>query len=603
MGAFTLIVYSGHDSPYNIDFVRSFTNMKNRGMDQTTTHIENTVDISKINPDILKRQLSRDELRNYSQYTFVFQCHRNAINDTSYNASQPFEDPIQHRILTYPELVGRPKRMLMCNGEIYNYRELIEEHKFTDKDLQSNSDVEVILPMYIKNGLEKTLNELDGDYSFVLTENLNTLKTDQINIFVVRDKLGTRPLYFIKHNSQIFYMFTSELKSIPEHVLNSHNYTITEIPPGCYWSFKKPHEFIRYHSFSKYKDIENCVYKDAKPQILDTIYNKIQEMTNNVIIKRIKDVKKIGVLLSGGLDSSIIMSFICKYISTLKIDSEQMVTYEIHAFTLGKNYNSHNIELSKELVQFLEEKYNIDIYHHVLSLSDIPFSIKSIDDIIYKLESFEPEIIRDSIPYYFLMKYISTQTNIKILITGDGLDEFCGYSEFNNLNDQDFQEKSIQLLQNLNKFDLLRIDKIAESFGLEVRFPFLDESFIDLMLSIHPKLKKSQQRNINEPPLEKYLIRKSFEHGYVPQNILWQRFKCFCEYCDVFENVIQEFFNEYYTDIDFANFRNTLIKDQKNERTLPKSKEEMYYRHVFTKLFPNTESILPFFWKDLWEHV
>lgn len=596
MGAFTLIVYTGHNSPYNIEFVKSFDNMRNRGKDQTEMRIESTLDISKINPDILKRQLSRDELKKYSQYTFILKCHRNAINDQSYNASQPFEDPIQHQTMNYPELVGRPKRMLMCNGEIYNYRELIEKNDFTEKDLQSKSDVEVILPMYIKYGLEKTLEELDGDYSFVLTENLNTMKLNQINIFVVRDALGTRPLYYVKHNSQEFYMFTSELKSIPQYILNSCDYHIGEIPPGCYWSFKNPNGFTRYHSLEQWNDLDKCIYKDATPQVLDTVYKTIGETINDITIKRIKNVKKIGILLSGGLDSSIIISKIASFISNENGS-------ELHAFTLGKHYDDDNIQNSKQIIEILENKYNIDIQHHVLSLNDISFSLKSIDDIIYKLESFEPELIRDSIPYYFIMKYISTQTDIKILLSGDGMDEFCGYSEFNNLSDEEFQKKSIQLLENLNKFDLLRIDKIAESFGLEVRFPFLDPKFINLMLSIHPKLKKSQQRNINEPPLEKYLIRKTFENDLIPENILWRRFKCFCEYCDVFENFIEDYFNNYYSDFDFANFRNNLIKKQKNVLTIPKTKEELYYRIIFDKIFPNTDNIIPFFWRDLWKHV
>jgi asparagine synthase (glutamine-hydrolysing) len=596
MGAFTLIIYSGHNNHYNIDFIKSFANMKNRGKDQTHTRTESTVDISKINPDILKRQLSRDELKKYSQYTFILNCHRNAINDTSYNALQPFEDPILHQTMQFPELVGRPKRMLMCNGEIYNYRELIENNNFTEKDLQSESDVEVILPMYIKYGLDKTLEQLDGDYSFVLTENLNTMKLNQINVFVVRDILGTRPLYYVRHNSQNFFMFTSELKSIPRHILNSHDYIIGEIPPGCYWSFQNPNGFTRYNSLENWNDLDNCIYKDATPQVLDTVYKTIQETIKDITIKRIKDVKKVGILLSGGLDSCIVVSQIASFISNEN-------KYELHAFTLGKHYDDDNIKNSKQIINILENKYNIVIRHHILSLNDISFSLKSIDDIVYRLESFEPELVRDSIPYYFIMKYISTHTDIKVLLSGDGMDEFCGYSEFNNLSDIEFQKKSIQLLENLNKFDLLRIDKIAESFGLEVRFPFLDPKFISLMLSIHPKLKKPQQRNINELPLEKYLIRKTFENNDIPENILWKRFKCFCEYCDVFEKFIGDYFNNYYSDFDFSNFRNNLIKKQKNEITIPKTKEEMHYRIIFDKLFPNTDNIIPYFWRDLWKHV
>ena len=598
MGAFTLIVYSGHETPYNIDFVRSFMNMKNRGMDQTTTFVENSLDITKINPDIIKRSLTRDEIKKYSQHTFIFNCHRNAINDNSYNAEQPFEDPIRHQTLEYPELVGRPKRMLMCNGEIYNYKELIQENKFTERDLQSNSDVEVILPMYIKYGLEETLNQLQGDYSFVLTENLNTYKTRSMNIFVVRDILGTRPLYSIKHKTLPFYMFSSEIKAIPQNVLSSNNYSITEIPPGCYWSFKNPHTFTKYHSFDSYKNIESCKYQDANPQTLEKIYNEIREKSNSSILKRVKDIDRFGVLLSGGFDSSIILSNIAEMISTKIINPK-----ELHVFTLGKHYTSENIEEAKKVVDYLEKKYNLDIHHHIISLDNNVISMSELDNVIMHLETYAPEMIRDSIPYYFIMKYISSKTNIKVLISGDGLDEFCGYKEFNDFNDQQFQEYSIKLLENLSKFDLLRIDKIAESFGLEVRYPFLDKIFIDLMLSIHPKLKRSQQRKINEEPMEKYIVRKAFEIDFLPETTIWKRIQCLCEYCHNFETSLQTQFQELYSDSEFAYYTNSLVKDQKNIVTLPKTKEEMHYRKIFNRLFPNTDYIIPYFWEHLWSFV
>lgn len=598
MGAFTLIIYSGHDTPYNIDFVRSFTKMRNRGGDQTTTQVENSIDISKLNPEVVKRRLTRDELRRYSQYTFIFNSHRNAINDSSYNGAQPFEDPIEHQIYNHPELSQRPKRMLMCNGEIYNYKQLINDNKFTEKDLQSNSDVEVILPMYIKYGLEKTLEQIDGDYSFVLTENLNTFKISEMNIYVVRDILGTRPLYFVKHNTQLFYMFTSELKGIPDNILNSNNYSVTEIPPGCYWSFKNPTTFIKYNDFSKYKNIENCVYKEAKPQILENVYTTIRTTLKNSLIKRLDGVNNFGVLLSGGLDSSILLSLILEC-----INENIIFPKKFEVFTLCKNYNDKNVINSKLTIDYLEKKYNLKINHHIVSLDDINFSIKSIDDIIYQLESFDPDTIRDSIPFYFLIKYISNLTNIKVLISGDGADEFCGYKQLNELFDDDYQVQSIKLLENLNKFDLLRTDKIAESHGIEVRYPFLDRNFIELMLSIHPKLKKAQQRNINEEPLEKYLLRKAYENNYIPDSILWKRMEYFCEYFNSFEEQLSQFFQQYYTDGEFAIFVQTLVKEQKNNMTLPKTKEEMYYRKIFNNFFPKTDNIIPYFWRDLWELV
>ena len=260
MGAFTFILYSGNQTPYNIEFVKSCMTMKSRGSDMSNVVLDGSPNLSKLNKDVIKRNLSRSEIHNYTPETYIYYYHRNAINDPSYDGMQPFEDPIQYMINKYPQLQKRPKRMLMCNGEIYNYREIIETNKFSEKDIGSESDVEVILPLYIKYGLEETLKQIQGEFSFVLTENLNSLRTTEKNIFVVRDQLGTRPLYFVKHNTLKFYMFTTELKSIPFSTIDLREYTIREIPPGHYWSLQKPDEFIKYYDISKWEKLENLKY-------------------------------------------------------------------------------------------------------------------------------------------------------------------------------------------------------------------------------------------------------------------------------------------------------------------------------------------------------
>ena len=592
MGAFTFIVYSGNQTPYNIKFVKSISQMKARGPDMSNTIVDISPNLSHLNKEMVKKTLSRNELYNYKQQTYIYVYHRNAINDPSYDGVQPFEDPIQHMTSKYIDLNKRPKRLLMCNGEIYNYLELITENGFTDKDLQSESDVEVILPMYIKYGLEETLRKIQGEFSFVLTENLNGLKQSDKDIFVVRDQLGTRPLYYLKHNSSDFRMFTTELKSIPLTSIDLREYTINEIPPGHYWSLQKD-TFIQYFDINTWKHLEVCKYNSTEPIILDEMYNKIKNTLIGSIKRRSRGVERLGVLLSGGLDSGILLSLIASMKKELDIQ-------EIHTFTLGYNESSENVKECERVVEFLEKKHNIDIHHHNILLSQLDVCMSSMEDIIFQLETYEPEIVRDSVPYYFLMKYISNYTDIKVVLSGDGLDEYCGYSEFNDLSDQEFQAKSCKLLENMHKFDLKRTDQIAGNMGIEVRYPYLDTSFLELMMTIHPKLKRSQQYKLNEPVIEKYIIRKTFENGYLPESCLWKRLGFFSEYYLDFQSEISNLVDLKITDKQFSIYVDKLYNEKTPFNIMPQSKEEMYYREIYVSHFGKNEKLITQFWKDNW---
>lgn len=595
MGAFSFILYNQKNPNISIDYTNAFNEMKNRG--DTTTHLTKTsFGINNYNEEKLKMELSRDEIINYKQYTFMMSVNKLSINDFSHNSLQPFEDPILHKIKAYPDLRVRPKRMLICNGEIYNYHDLKESNNFRESDLQSNSDVEIILPMYIKYGLEKTIDTINGDYSFILTENLETYDIKTTNVFVVRDQIGTRPLYRIKYNNKnnddILYMFVSELKGIPKFVLSDSKFQIDEIPPGTYWSFnntivnKKENEFIRYHDWNIYKTLESCNIISTDPDTIANIYDNINKLLTKSVCDRYKCETKVGILLSGGFDSSIITSIIAKNFNT-----------QITVITIGESI------YATELVEHLEKMYNIDIIHHIININEDDFKkfiINSLNDIIYTLETYDEYTIKQSIPYAFLYDYIKKYTDIKVLLTGEGLDELCGYNQFKDLDDHTFQNKSVKLIKNLSKFDLLRSDKMAGRYNLEVRHPFLDVSFIKYILNIHPKLKKCQVYSNTQPPIEKYIIRKAFDNGeYLPYNILWKTIK---DASDCFEkttinNVLEEYTNENIKEYDLNEIFNT--------------KEKMYFKNTFDKIFgkinglgtinDTKNNILNKTWNQLWE--
>ena len=597
------IIFLVNISSVNIDYIKAFMNIKYRGPDDSTflTLCTNNLDnLNNQQQELVNYTLSKDQIRNYKQYNFVLGYHRNIINDNTFNASQPFEDPINNKILTYPELQSRPDRKLICNGEIYNYENLITINSFSYKDITSICDVEILMPMYIRYGIQDTLNEIDGEFSFVLTENIDTFQLDILNIFAARDYLGIKPLYYIKNtldeNTNVF--FISEIKGLPIYIIENISYIINHVPPGTYWSFQT-NSFIPYYSLSKFMDLENCTISSTQPDNLLNVYNNIHKLITDSIISRI-NIKKdtpIGILLSGGFDSSILLSVLIKYLLEKNFDFDHL-----HVFTLGDTLGGNiDISYSSQLITFFELKYNITIHYHRININNIELLASDIDKIIYHLETFDPHTVRESIPYYYLMKYIKENTNVKILLSGSGINELtCSYSNL-NLNDTQFQEKSVSLLENMHKYNLLKSDRISNIFSLEIRYPFLQKVFVEYMLSLHPNLKRSGIYSNEKEPISKYIIRKSFECGVLgedmlPDCILWREHST--DSITNFQLRLTNYINNnLVTDNLFDISLNILLNEQNvNLSTIPKNKEEMYYRLIFRKYYPSRDNLITEFY-------
>lgn len=608
MGAIELVICDANKHSINTEYTKSFAKMNKRGPNDTTFIYENNVNLNKLSEDSINRNLTKREILEYKNLVYILGFHRLSTNDITLDASQPFEDPIMHKTGQYPDLRLRPKRKLMCNGEIYNYNELLKTEQFTDKDLRSNSDVEIILPLYIKYGIDETINKLDGDYTFVITENLNTFKLNQTNIYVVRDKLGSRSLYMVKHKINLFYMFVSEIKAIPSDILNDKDYYITEVPPGTYWSYnnsiinKSQNEFIRYYNWDEKKSLYTCNINTTDPMTIANIYKNIRFILEKSIEKRfnLSDIK-VGVLLSGGFDSSIILSILIK---KLKERNHDFVLNPIYTFTIGDKSSDDTLK-AQQCIDYIEKKYNIDIHHHIVSIDNSNSQlIKITNEIIEDLETYAPKIIKSSIPFKYLMKYISENTDVKILLTGEGLDELCGYEEFDGLSEEDFQIKSVDLIKNLSKFDLLRADKLASAHGLEMRHPFLDYEFLDYMLSIHPKLKKPQIYKAGEKAIEKYIVRKAFDidDKLLSEDILWRRIDDCSNNTEILNPFI-EYINSLYSDNEYYNFlKVNFVLKTKVTKVYPKNKEEMHYMKIFNNIYniASNTNIVSKFWRDIW---
>lgn len=592
MGALFLLIYNTSSFEYiNANFTKCFMKLKAKGEDATVYTYESTPTLSKIPMDRVSQQLSRRQIAEYSQHTFVYGFHRMAINDLTLDGDQPFEDPIRHKMLEYPDLRVRPSRKLFGTGEIYNYKDLKEHENFTDKDLQSNSDIEIILPLFIKYGIYNTVNKLNGEYSFYITENVNTYILDNINVYVGRDQLGTRSLYVAQDEKQSFHLFASELKAIPESLWNDKNVKIMEFPIGSIWSFKTK-TFTPFFNWESYLDIENTTYKDVSPNTLSIVYESIKEELVNSTRRRFDLAEKtVGVLLSGGFDSSLILSILAKYV-------DQNVA--LHAFTIG-DANSNDVMHARHVVNSIREMTGANIFHHIVSVDYVDISNKILN-VIEILETYDSTNIRAGVCYTYLFEYIKKNTDVKILLTGEGLDELCGYSKLFEMTDENFQRMSIKLLTNLSKFDLMRCDKLGSAYGLELRNPYLDMNFINLMLSIHPKLKRPQTYNYKENPIEKYIVRKAFDVSicneiYLPNDVLWRPL---ADVSDSLLNIKQAIFK--YCDTCYSSEEVELFCISNNVKEVL-SKEHYHYLKAFlakyNKLYANLKEIGQ--WTDLWQ--
>jgi asparagine synthase (glutamine-hydrolysing) len=455
MGGIFFIFYNNNKtggSNFNLsnDFLSGFNKMQNRGTESSYT-VESNRDITKINPLQLKYQMSKREIAEYKNYTYLFGKHTLQINDTTLDASQPFEYPIDHYALRYKHLQNIPKKKLLFSGEIYNYRELKQD--FEEFELQSESDGEVILPMYNKYGIEKTLELLDGEYSFVLTDNINGSSLSEMDIYVVKDRFGTKPMYMVSNTIDEVYMFTTELKCIPSYILNNPNYTISEIPNGSYWSYQTM-KYNQYYSLDQFKEINNPT-PVANPETMALVYTNIFEKITSSVIKKIPDTQ-FGVLLSGGFNSSLLIAIIIKHFIETNRNTD-----DIKLFSVGGTKNMDTLN-AIEMLSYLEEKYTIKLNHHVINITTSHIKeelIETIDTLIYLLETPDPDTIRDSIPYCYLYKYIREYTDVKILISGDGLNEIAnGYHQINEYSDTLFQKKNVELVQNISQLDILRTD-------------------------------------------------------------------------------------------------------------------------------------------------
>jgi asparagine synthase (glutamine-hydrolysing) len=585
MGALWLLVYTNSTpEPITSDFFKHFLLTSNRGSQYTDIVTKSSVDIYK--NESIKRQakqvLSRHNFLRYSRHHVLHGFHRMSITDASLNAIQPFQDSSETTVL-------------MCNGELYNYQSLVSNYSLTG--LSSTSDVEVLIPLYkhfTSDLFSDMLNTLHGEFSLVVTENVETFQLSSLQMFAATDLLGTKSMYLLYNTTLQLYMVFSELKNVPMHILKNTDYTILQFPPASFWSYQNdPTTFVEYYDFTPFCSLEQLTYITATPDSLSSLYQEIVEVFTSSVVEKFSFGSNgySSFLLSGGFDSSLILSIIVKSLS----DNNQLDLLDnAHVFTVSDCELSADTISAIQLIEFLNDTYDLTLNHHIVYISNTELIASKLDDIVYITETYDSDIVVDSVFYYFLYTHIKnnkdTLGNFNSILTGDGLDEYCGYDSLVDLDNQQFQEKSIELLKHMHATDLLKTDKISGFFGFEARYPFLDKNVMNLLLNIHPSLKKKISFNVTQLPVEKYIIRKAFDTGeYMPSSNLWRSHSPISNCLADIKSSLETHYNNVYTLDEFNDFL-TGLPD--NLQCIPQTRLDMHLYKLFVKHFSSRTSIV-----------
>ena len=452
-----------------------------------------------------------------------------------------------------PLLSPDGKLILAANGEIYNHRELRKQ--FEGKyDFRTESDCEVILALYQEKG-PSFLDEMNGIFGFAIYD------TEKEEYFIARDHMGIIPLYMGWDQNGTFYV-ASELKALEG--------TCTKIelfPPGHYLH-SSDGELKQWYS----RDwMEYEAVKDNETSI-----QEIKEALEAAVHRQLMSDVPYGVLLSGGLDSSVTSAIAKKY-AQKRIesgDTKDAWWPQLHSFSVG-------LDGSPDLAAAQIVADHIGTIHHEIKFT-IQEGLDAIKDVIYNLETYDITTIRASTPMYLMARVIKSM-GIKMVLSGEGADElFGGYLYFHKApNDKEFHEETVRKLSKLHMYDCLRANKSLAAWGIEGRVPFLDKEFMDVAMRINPK-----DKMINGERMEKWVVRKAFE-DMLPASVAWRQKEQFSDGVGYsWIDTLKEVVNEEVSDEQLANakFRFPL--------QTPTSKEEFYYRSIFEQHFPSDAAAL-----------
>jgi len=441
------------------------------------------------------------------------------------------------------------KLVLAVNGEIYNHQEIRKQ--FEGKyEFLTKSDCEVILALYREKG-PAFLEDLNGIFAFALYD----IEKD---IYLIgRDHLGIIPLYQGWDNEGTYYV-ASELKALEGYCTK-----IEEFLPGQYY-FSPDGKPTPWYT----RDWQN--FDAVKDNVSDI--DVLRDALEAAVERQLMADVPYGVLLSGGLDSSIISAIAKKY-ANKRIESgnkEEAWWPQLHSFAVG-------LEGSPDLAAARKVADHIGTIHHEIHFT-VQEGLDAVRDVIYHVETYDVTTIRASTPMYLLSRVIKSM-GVKMVLSGEGADEiFGGYLYFHKApNAEEFHKETVRKIDKLHLYDCLRANKSLASWGVEGRVPFLDKEFMDIAMRLNPKDKMAGSNG----KMEKWILRKAFE-GYLPESVTWRQKEQFSDGVGYnWIDSLRELTNESVTDEQMAKVKETYPINP------PMNKEEYYYRTIFTDFFPS----------------
>lgn len=443
--------------------------------------------------------------------------------------------------------------VLAANGEIYNHRDLRRQFEGKYK-FQTESDCEVILALYKEKGV-RFLDEMNGIFGFAIYD------VEKDEYFIARDHMGIIPLYIGWDQNGTFYV-ASELKALEGYCTK-----IELFPPGHYMS-SKDGEFVQWYK-REWTDYD--AVKDNETSIAE-----IKKALEAAVHRQLMSDVPYGVLLSGGLDSSITSAIAKKY-AQKRIESGDTVDAwypQLHSFAVG-------LEGSPDLAAAQKVADHLGTIHHEIKFT-IQEGLDAVRDVIYNIETYDVTTIRASTPMYLMARVIKSM-GIKMVLSGEGSDElFGGYLYFHKApNAREFHEETVRKLSKLHMYDCLRANKSLAAWGIEGRVPFLDKEFMDVAMRINPK-----DKMINGERMEKWVLRKAFE-DMLPASVAWRQKEQFSDGVGYsWIDTLKEMVAVEVSDEQLANAK------FKFPIQTPTSKEEYYYRSIFTEHFPSDAAAL-----------
>jgi len=548
-------------------------------------NLENKSELDKACGQIQKRGPDRSISRHitFGDFDIFMTFHRLAIMDLSSHGDQPFHIKNDKNEDIY----------LMCNGEIYGYKNLVNEFNL-ESSLKSTSDCEVLIHIYNSIGVKglydilSTRNDVSGEFAIIIVH----VKANDLEIHFIRDFCGKRPLYYCEYSNNTGYdpyhidfnslCITSQLCGIPFKDYPFKN--CGQVKASTYGTYvvSKNINFIckKNEHTENLRDIPITIFDEK--EACEKIYNVFMKIIEDQMVSD----REVAFMTSGGLDSS---ACACVGAYILK---QKGLNNRIKTVCIGLEGGTDE-KYAKIVADHIKSEHI-----HILCSQD-EFIKCAEDEITHTIESYDITTNRASVPQLISAQKIRDITNCKVVIVGDYADEVCGgYNETKYApTTEDFSERIYELTEEIIYFDGQRVDRCVGGSGLEARLPFGDHRFIRLYLSIDPKLRQP----VNN--CEKYLLRKAFDNkGIIPQEVLWRPKEAFSDGVSSLKKswykTVLDHFDQKYSEEDLKNAKN------KYKINTPYTKESLHYRIKFNEKYSDLQAnIIPHFWLPKWGNV